>query len=291
MAGQHDGGLVPQRRTGPTNVRIPLLGSPVQRRGRSSVRRGTAPSAGGAATPATSIFIRSPSDRLRTGFLTQSRRCRAVRSVRHASPRNLRAWDAIDRPIELERVQRGQIPLQLVAVAHHQGQAPRQQTPRRSPLAEERGRAPWPHQPVGCSSPDNILSVVVLLAPFGPRKPTTSPGATSNETPSTAVDLLRLPAYEALRGRTLRPASRSGTSKTLRERRNMDGRVGHAGLCAGSGSAGADPDRANIPEGVRFAAAAAAGHISRSSSASRASSRTARRARRSRARAGSRSRR
>ena len=48
----------------------------------------------------------------------------------------------------------------------------------------------WPSTraspPVGWSRPESILSVVVLPAPFGPRKPTRSPGAISNEMPSTA---------------------------------------------------------------------------------------------------------
>src|SRR6185369_6774463 len=40
---------------------------------------------------------------------------------------------------------------------------------------------------VGLSSPAMIRIVVVLPAPFGPRKPWISPGATSRLTPSTAV--------------------------------------------------------------------------------------------------------
>src|SRR5581483_2215427 len=37
-------------------------------------------------------------------------------------------------------------------------------------------RRTWPA--VGCTSPIRILTVVVLPAPFGPRNPNTSPGAT-----------------------------------------------------------------------------------------------------------------
>src|SRR5580704_6809435 len=40
--------------------------------------------------------------------------------------------------------------------------------------------------PVGCSSVVSIRSVVVLPAPFGPRKPTTSPSPTVRSTPLTA---------------------------------------------------------------------------------------------------------
>jgi hypothetical protein len=40
---------------------------------------------------------------------------------------------------------------------------------------------------VGFSSPAIMRSVVVLPAPFGPRKPWISPGRTSKLTPSTAV--------------------------------------------------------------------------------------------------------
>src|SRR6266542_6212197 len=39
---------------------------------------------------------------------------------------------------------------------------------------------------VGESTPRIMLIVVVLPAPFGPRSPTTSPGATWNKIPSTA---------------------------------------------------------------------------------------------------------
>src|SRR6185436_5382661 len=42
---------------------------------------------------------------------------------------------------------------------------------------------------VGLSSPAIMRMVVVLPAPFGPRKPWISPGATSSDTPSTAVKL------------------------------------------------------------------------------------------------------
>ena len=42
---------------------------------------------------------------------------------------------------------------------------------------------------VGAASVQSILMVVDLPAPFGPRKPNTSPGATSKETPSTAVSV------------------------------------------------------------------------------------------------------
>ena len=39
----------------------------------------------------------------------------------------------------------------------------------------------------GRVNPSIISSVVVLPAPFGPRIPNVSPGATSKETPSTAT--------------------------------------------------------------------------------------------------------
>ena len=40
--------------------------------------------------------------------------------------------------------------------------------------------------PSGGRMPSSISTVVVLPAPFGPRMPNTSPGATENETPATA---------------------------------------------------------------------------------------------------------
>src|SRR5919197_3642933 len=67
---------------------------------------------------------------------------------------------------------------------------------------------------VGWSSPESIFSVVVLPAPFGPRKPTTSPGSISNAIPSTARTsrhLRRRRLFVAARS----PASRSGTLKTF----------------------------------------------------------------------------
>ena len=58
------------------------------------------------------------------------------------------------------------------------------------------------------------MSVVVLPAPFGPRKPTTSPGPISNEIVSTARTCL---VFRRTRLRTAarRPASRSGTANVL----------------------------------------------------------------------------
>src|ERR1700679_2257079 len=43
--------------------------------------------------------------------------------------------------------------------------------------------------PVGEDSPSSIRSVVVLPAPFGPRKPVIVPGASANERSSTATTL------------------------------------------------------------------------------------------------------
>ena len=54
--------------------------------------------------------------------------------------------------------------------------------------------------------------VVVLPAPFGPRKPTTSPGSMSNVTESTARTV-RVRRRTRLRSAFVTPGSRSGTSK------------------------------------------------------------------------------
>src|SRR5581483_5871032 len=70
----------------------------------------------------------------------------------------------------------------------------------------------------GCSSPESIFSVVVLPAPFGPRKPTTSPPAMSNPTPSTARTS-RVRRRTRLRAAARTPASRSGTTKNLQSSR------------------------------------------------------------------------
>ena len=44
----------------------------------------------------------------------------------------------------------------------------------------------WPRPTVGLASVQSMLIVVVLPAPLGPRKPNTSPVATSKSTPRTA---------------------------------------------------------------------------------------------------------
>src|SRR3954452_14865763 len=70
----------------------------------------------------------------------------------------------------------------------------------------------WP--PVGCNRPLNIFNVVVLPAPFGPRKPTTSPGSMVNDTESTAVTS-RVSRCTRLRTDARRPCSRTGTLNDL----------------------------------------------------------------------------
>ena len=56
--------------------------------------------------------------------------------------------------------------------------------PAGSPGGRPKTRA-WPA--VGRARPSSILTVVVLPAPLGPRKPNTSPGATARVNPSTAT--------------------------------------------------------------------------------------------------------
>jgi hypothetical protein len=53
-------------------------------------------------------------------------------------------------------------------------------------LAALRGEVEPVDADVGESTPRIMSMVVVLPAPFGPRSPTISPGATRNDTPSTA---------------------------------------------------------------------------------------------------------
>src|SRR5207237_9028761 len=55
----------------------------------------------------------------------------------------------------------------------------------------------------------------VVPAPFGPRKPTTSPGSISNEIPSTARTS-RVLRRTRLRSASPTPASRSGTTNVFR---------------------------------------------------------------------------
>ena len=68
--------------------------------------------------PQISTFIRSPSDRLRTGLLTRSPRSSS--SISSSRMRDeLGLGQPVDRAEQLERVERGQVPLELVPVAHH----------------------------------------------------------------------------------------------------------------------------------------------------------------------------
>src|ERR671930_628233 len=68
---------------------------------------------------------------------------------------------------------------------------------------------------VGNSRPESIFRVVVLPAPLGPRKPTTSPAATSKETPATASTSRWVRANRP-RTAARSPSSRTGTTKVLR---------------------------------------------------------------------------
>ena len=64
---------------------------------------------------------------------------------------------------------------------------------------------------VGCSRPESIFKVVVLPAPLGPRKPTISPGAISNEMSSTAFTAL-YSRWNSARRLPTKPACFSCTS-------------------------------------------------------------------------------
>ena len=89
------------------------------RRARSSARRGRAPAAGAAASrrsrPSSARRARGCRTGLRTRSPTSSSSISSSRSVRELGTR-----DPVDRPVQLERVERGQVPLELVAVAHHE---------------------------------------------------------------------------------------------------------------------------------------------------------------------------
>src|ERR671923_522373 len=63
----------------------------------------------------------------------------------------------------------------------------------------------------GSVTPRSIISVVVLPAPFGPRRATTSPSSTSRSTPSTAVVHFPVCAFASLR-RGLRKRFRKPTA-------------------------------------------------------------------------------
>ncbi len=69
-----------------------------------------------------SIFIRSPSDSSRTGCASRSRTpSRSVSSSRVRS--NCCRLDAVDLLVQAERLGGGQVPPELVLLAHHQGEA------------------------------------------------------------------------------------------------------------------------------------------------------------------------
>ena len=63
---------------------------------------------------------------------------------------------------------------------------------------------------LGFSRPESIFSVVVLPAPLGPRKPTTSPGSTLKDTAFTA-STSRVRRWNRLLAACHKPGSRSGT--------------------------------------------------------------------------------
>ena len=129
-----------------------------------------------------SIFIRSPSDSSRTG-------CRSsVRTVEQVDQLVARVvergrLDAIDFLVQAKRFLGRQVPPQLVFLPHHQGEAaaigvfapPGNMAHHASPCRE-----------VGVITPERSLSVVVLPAPFGPRKATNSPCSTVRSIPRTA---------------------------------------------------------------------------------------------------------
>ena len=93
--------------------------------------------------------------------------------------REVRPAKAVEAPAERHELARREVRVdvrvlrQEADAAHRLGRGDR--------LAEER-RAPA----VGAMSPVSILIVVVLPAPFGPRKPKISPAPTVNEMPRTA---------------------------------------------------------------------------------------------------------
>src|SRR5688572_27026928 len=67
---------------------------------------------------------------------------------------------------------------------------------------------------VGCRSPDSVLSVVVLPAPFGPRKPTRSPRSIVKLTPSTAFTVSYV-RWNSERIAGMKPGGRLWTRKCL----------------------------------------------------------------------------
>ena len=69
-----------------------------------------------------SIFIRSPSDSSRTGWLS-SRRTSSRSTSSSCVRSNCVGVDAIDLLMEAERLGGGQVPPELVLLAHHQGEA------------------------------------------------------------------------------------------------------------------------------------------------------------------------
>src|SRR5206468_3385366 len=69
--------------------------------------------------------------------------------------------------------------------------------------------------------PESILRVVVFPAPFGPRKPTTSPAAMSKLYPVDGPDLSGLPAQEAAEG-SLEAGLPHGNHERLAQIRDVD---------------------------------------------------------------------
>src|SRR5688572_11965511 len=158
---------------------------------------------------AISAFIRSPSERLRTGLSTSGpRSSSSINSSRWA--RNMSSGSRYTARVSSK--------LSIAGRSHWSWLRLPITSVIRCRYARSRFHGSWPSTradpDVGCSSPDSILRVVVLPAPLGPRKPTISPGSIAKLTPPTATTS-RWARLTRLFAAALRPGSRTGTLKTL----------------------------------------------------------------------------
>ena len=133
-----------------------------------------------------SIFMRSPSESSRTGWL--SKRRTSSRSTSSSCVwANCGGIDAVDLLMQAERFGGRKVPPQADfsdpsrerSAGDRHSRVPRAQSP-----------STWAVPPVGLITPERSLSVVVLPAPLGPRNATNSPSSTLRSMPRTAFTSL-----------------------------------------------------------------------------------------------------
>ena len=164
----------------------------------------------------------------------------------------VRTRDLVDRAVELEGVERRQVPLQLVPVAHDE------RDPAQEVALALRGDVPEDAcLPAGhVEETGQHLEGRRLAGAVRAEEADDLAGLDLERDAVDSANLAHLAAHETLR-RRLQALVALGDLEDLQQAVDVDRRLTHPDLCARSGSASADPDRATIPKGGRFAAVGA----------------------------------